>query len=262
MTALLDSDGIVSTWTYVTYSAALAETGEPARALELVSAHAGGPPLPRVPGMWRAFYLDRFIPAWLAVDNLAAADAAARTAATISEETGVPFAAMAARRSRARVSLAGGDAAGAAPDALEAAAIADAVGAEVEAGLSRIVAGSALAAAGDNQRAIAELERAAAQLHACGAQRYRAEAERELGRLGHRRHRRTTAGARDGTGVQTLTARELEVARLIVDRRTNAQIAAALFLSQKTVETHLRNIFRKVGVSSRVELAREVERAG
>jgi DNA-binding CsgD family transcriptional regulator len=49
------------------------------------------------------------------------------------------------------------------------------------------------------------------------------------------------------------------VARLVVDRKTNPQIAAELFLSQKTVETHLRNIFRKLDVGSRVELARAVE---
>ena len=46
------------------------------------------------------------------------------------------------------------------------------------------------------------------------------------------------------------------MARLVVDRKTNPEIAAELFLSQKTVETHLRNIFRKVGVRTRVELAR------
>ena len=51
------------------------------------------------------------------------------------------------------------------------------------------------------------------------------------------------------------------MARLVVDRKTNPEIAAELFLSQKTVETHLRNIFRKIDVSSRVELARAVERA-
>ena len=59
----------------------------------------------------------------------------------------------------------------------------------------------------------------------------------------------------------SLTERELQVARLVVDRRTNPEIAAELFLSQKTVEAHLRNIFHKMDVTSRVALARAVERA-
>lgn len=127
--------------------------------------------------------------------------------------------------------------------------------------VSRTVAGRALAQAGRRDRAIAELRRAAAELDACGALRYRDEAERELGRLGHRTHRPTRPGKTDGIGLESLTERELQVARLVVDRKTNPEIAAELFLSQKTVETHLRNIFRKVGVSSRVALARAVERA-
>ncbi len=87
----------------------------------------------------------------------------------------------------------------------------------------------------------------------------REEAERELGRLGKRPHRRSHGGSPDGAGLATLTGREMEVARLVVDRRTNAEIAASLFLSTKTVESHLRNIFRKLDVSSRVEVARAVE---
>ena len=74
-------------------------------------------------------------------------------------------------------------------------------------------------------------------------------------------HRRTRKGTTDGAGLDTLTERERQVAALVVDRRTNPEIAAELFLSLKTVETHLRNIFRKLDVSSRVELARAVERA-
>jgi DNA-binding CsgD family transcriptional regulator len=51
-----------------------------------------------------------------------------------------------------------------------------------------------------------------------------------------------------------------DVALLVTDRKTNPEIAAALFLSGKTVESHLRNIFRRLGVASRVEVARLVER--
>jgi DNA-binding NarL/FixJ family response regulator len=108
---------------------------------------------------------------------------------------------------------------------------------------------------------VAELERAAAELDQCGALRYRNEAERELGKLGHRIHRRTRSGKADGIGVESLTERELQIARLVVDRKTNTEIAAELFLSRKTVETHIHNMSRMLGVASRVEIARAVERA-
>ncbi len=57
-----------------------------------------------------------------------------------------------------------------------------------------------------------------------------------------------------------LTGREREIAGLVTDRRTNREIAATLFLSEKTVESHMRNIFVKLGASSRVEVARVIER--
>jgi DNA-binding NarL/FixJ family response regulator len=41
---------------------------------------------------------------------------------------------------------------------------------------------------------------------------------------------------------------------------TNKQIAAQLFLSEKTIESHIRNVFNRLGVSSRVEVARAIER--
>jgi DNA-binding NarL/FixJ family response regulator len=65
----------------------------------------------------------------------------------------------------------------------------------------------------------------------------------------------------DGSGSQTLTEREGQLARLVVDRKMDREIAAELFLSQKTVETHLRNIFHKMDVTDRAALARAVERA-
>lgn len=59
----------------------------------------------------------------------------------------------------------------------------------------------------------------------------------------------------------SLTAREQEVALLVAAGRTNRQIASRLRLSERTVETHLSNVYRKVGVSSRVMLATLLIRA-
>ena len=171
------------------------------------------------------------------------------------------MAASMADRAAAAVELDAGHTDLAAKHALTAAAAADEVGAPVEAALARTLAGRALAQAGQTERAVDELKHAAAELGAVGALRYRSAVERELRGLGQRIHRRTRPGKIDGTDVDALTGRELEVARLVVDRRTNPEIAEALFLSPKTVETHMRNIFRKLDVSSRVEVARTVERA-
>ncbi|MDA0163433.1 helix-turn-helix transcriptional regulator, partial [Solirubrobacter ginsenosidimutans] len=135
------------------------------------------------------------------------------------------------------------------------------VGAPVEAALSRALAGRALAAAGEAERAAAELERAAEEFERCEALGHRDACERELRRLGRRTRYRRTRAAGDGSLIGSLTERELQIARLVVDRRTNAEIAAELYLSTKTVETHLRNLFHKLGVSSRVDVARAVERA-
>ena len=86
-----------------------------------------------------------------------------------------------------------------------------------------------------------------------------AEARRHLRRLGARTEPRGPSGAADG-GLDALSRREREVAVLITARKTNREVAAELFLSEKTVESHLRNIFAKLGASSRVDVAHAVER--
>jgi DNA-binding NarL/FixJ family response regulator len=166
-----------------------------------------------------------------------------------------------ADRARAAVALAAGDRDEAARLALRSAAAFATAGAPVQAALSRLLAGQAFGAAGDTERAAAELDAAASEFELHDALGHRDAAERELRRLGRRTRYRRTRAVGDGSVVEALTERELQVARLVVDRRTNAEIASELYLSTKTIETHLRNLFHKLGVSSRVEVARVIERA-
>jgi DNA-binding CsgD family transcriptional regulator len=53
-----------------------------------------------------------------------------------------------------------------------------------------------------------------------------------------------------------LTPRQLEIARLIAEGLTNRQVADRLFLSERTVETHITNILNKLDLNSRVQLTR------
>ncbi len=59
-----------------------------------------------------------------------------------------------------------------------------------------------------------------------------------------------------------LSAREEQVVKLIAEAHTNAQIAATLHLSEKTIESHRANVLRKLGMRDRVELVRYAIRRG
>jgi DNA-binding CsgD family transcriptional regulator len=76
--------------------------------------------------------------------------------------------------------------------------------------------------------------------------------------------RRGTRGlrARPAFGWESLTPTELEAVGLVASGLTNRQIADRLFKSRYTVESHLRHVFAKLGMSSRVELAAEAVRRG
>ena len=237
------------------------EMGKPERAVELLERSTGGADMPLVADSFRSFCLELLARARLALGHSDQAARAAAAARASADAVGLPLASAWADRALAAVALDAGDGEGAATLALSAAAVADANGAPLEAAVARTLAGRALAQAGDRERAREVLEQAAAELQRIGALRHRDAAERELRRIGHRIHRRSQPQAAEGTGVASLTKRELEIAQRIVDRRTNRQIAEELFLSPKTVETHIRNIFGKLGADSRVEVARIVERA-
>jgi DNA-binding NarL/FixJ family response regulator len=194
----------------------------------------------------------------LAAGQTDAADGYARRAEEDAARLGLQLPAALAGRARAAVLLAGGEPAEAARVAARSAEAAAAVGAQLHAALSRSVQGRALAAAGVRDEAIAVLRQAERELDACGSARVRDETRRELRRLGARAETRGPVAAGE-SGLGSLTKRELEIATLATDRKTNREIAAALYLSGKTVESHMRNIFTKLGVSSRVEVARAVE---
>ena len=130
--------------------------------------------------------------------------------------------------------------------------------APVTAARAQLLHGKALAAAGDRPSAIASLIAAESALDGFGAVRWRDGAVRELRTLGHRVRRQARDASSGGPGP--LTAREREIADLVAAGRTNREVAEQLVLSAKTIEAHLRNIYAKLGVRSRVELARTVER--
>ena len=81
-----------------------------------------------------------------------------------------------------------------------------------------------------------------------GAARWAARAAHELRASGE------TARRRDVTAATQLTAQERQVATLVRQGMSNRDAAAQLFLSPRTVDFHLRNVFSKLQVSSRAEL--------
>lgn len=103
--------------------------------------------------------------------------------------------------------------------------------------------------------AVAHLETALRRFGAIGAERDAARVFRQLKTMGVR-HRRGPRPATRTTGWESLTPQERTIAYLTSQGMTNRQIAARVHLSPHTVNYHLRRIYRKLDVRSRIELAR------
>jgi DNA-binding CsgD family transcriptional regulator len=138
-----------------------------------------------------------------------------------------------------------------ADDAAEAAAHSatelEELGFPLEAGRAHFAAGSARRRAGHRRLAAEALRRAAEIFAGLGAIPWLERAEGELRRASPRPRR-----------DRELTEAERRVAALVVEGRTNREVAAELFVTNATVEAHLTRIYRKLGVRSRTELARAV----
>jgi DNA-binding CsgD family transcriptional regulator/tetratricopeptide (TPR) repeat protein len=121
--------------------------------------------------------------------------------------------------------------------------------AKLEHAKARTELGSALRRANRRSQAREHLRQAVELATICGATHLAARAEHELLATGARPRRIALSG------VESLTPSERRVAELAAAGPTNREIAQTLFVTQRTIEVHLTSIYRKLGISSRSQLA-------
>jgi DNA-binding NarL/FixJ family response regulator len=157
-------------------------------------------------------------------------------------ELGHPWAAATALRCGALLHLGSAEAA---TELSEAADAYQALGLQFDQARSLHVLATSYRSQRQNERSAKAFERAATLFDQLGSDGWAARSRREL--AGSPR----PSSEPDGS----LTATEEKVARLVATGSRNREVAAALFISQKTVEAHLSHIYAKLGVRSRTELA-------
>jgi DNA-binding CsgD family transcriptional regulator len=119
---------------------------------------------------------------------------------------------------------------------------------------TRLAYGARLRRAGRRIQAREQLREAIDVFDALGAEPWSNLARVELEGTGE------TARRRDPSTLDQLTPQELQIALLLAEGRTTREAAASMFLSPKTIEYHLRNLYRKLGIHSRPELAEAIAR--
>jgi DNA-binding CsgD family transcriptional regulator len=145
-------------------------------------------------------------------------------------------------------------------DILQAAASAYARGSRpLELALACEDAGTVFARRSNVDRACHFLDQAITIYERLGAARDLARAQAALRQMGVRRARRVTH-SRAQSGWQSLTPSELAVVDLVAEGLSNPQIGQRLYVSRKTVQTHLAHVFAKLHITSRTQLAAEATR--
>jgi DNA-binding NarL/FixJ family response regulator len=185
--------------------------------------------------VFRARVLGAYAEIMIAVGDVAAARSAAEELEEAAAELGSPFLQARAAHATAATFLAEGRA----TDALRASRQAlrkwTELDAPYEAALTRVLIAEACAAVGDTEGAELATSAARATFEALGA-------TPDLARID---------GGAEPSRPDGLTSRELEVLRVLAQGKTNRVIAEKLFISEKTVASHVSHIFTKLGVSSR-----------
>jgi DNA-binding CsgD family transcriptional regulator len=125
-----------------------------------------------------------------------------------------------------------------------------------EAARTQLAYGERLRRARNRVLAREQLRAAADAFERLGARPWADRARSELAATGETRRRR------DPSTIEDLTPQELQIALLLAAGRTTRETAAALFLSPKTVEYHLRHVYEKLAIHSREELAQALAAHG
>jgi len=186
----------------------------------------------------RASLLPAYAEIMLAAGEVDEARSACRQLEEIAAECDSDMLRAMLAHARGAVELAAGDASAALVSLRQAAQAWQELDAPYEAARSRVFVGRACRALGDEEAFVLELEAARGVFEALGA----APAVAEVDAL---------AGGAEGPATHGLTARELEVLRLLASGKSNREIASALVISEHTVARHVQNIFRKLDVPSR-----------
>jgi DNA-binding CsgD family transcriptional regulator len=187
-------------------------------------------------GFPRAQLLAAHVDVALAGGDLQVARVAAGELEALAESLDTPAVRATAAAAAGAVRLAEGDAAGSVSSLRFAVTTWQTIGAPYEVALARVLLAKATRAVGDEQGARLELEVAHSVFH-------------RLGASGDVRRTEQMLGATEAD--RGLTARELEVLRLVARGMTNREIAAELVISEHTVARHLNNIFAKLDVATR-----------
>ncbi len=188
---------------------------------------------------WRADYVEAMLALGRVRDAIELVDAWEADGARLGRTVVLAH----AQRCRGLIAAANGDITAALDHLEEAVRHHAAVGDEIGHARTLLALGIVRRRARQKRAAREAIQSALEAFEAAGAAGWADRARAEIGRIGGR------------TRVEGLTPAERRVAALVAVGRTNREVAAALFLGERTVETHLSHVYAKLGVRSRAELA-------